>query len=165
MTDQYLGEIRLAGFNFAPQGWAVCNGQLLPINQNQALFSLLGTQYGGNGVTTFALPNLQARMALHQSASYPMGQLGGEVGHTLVLSELAAHTHPLSGTAASGSLSSPANAVQAATVKPGYGTTQDTPFAAAAVSQVGQSQPHENLSPYLVMNYVIALVGIFPSQN
>lgn len=164
MSDPYIGEIKVISFNFPPRGWAFCNGQLLPINQNQALFSILGTQYGGNGQTTFALPNLQGRIPVHQGQSYVVGQAGGEASHTLTLGEMPVHTHlPLAVTAATGA--SPAGTAWATAPLPAYGPSSDTAMNAAALANVGGSQPHENQAPYLVLNFVIALVGIFPSRN
>ena len=165
MGTPYLGEIRVVSFNFAPKGWALCNGQLLPINQNQAIFSLLGTTYGGNGQTNFALPNLQARIPMHNGAGFTQGQVGGESAHTLTLSELPSHTHLVTASSSTANQSTPGGYTPAATSKAAYGTQLDTPMLAGAVSQVGGSQPHDNMSPYLTLNFVIALQGIFPSRN
>ncbi|MCW2855300.1 MAG: phage Tail Collar domain protein [Marmoricola sp.] len=169
MSEPFIGEIRAASFGFPPKGWALCNGQVLPINQNQALFSLLGTQYGGDGRTTFALPNLQGQTPLHMGqdpagASYVIGQRGGEATHTLTVAELPAHTHPASA-AAAGTTGSPQGAVWAAGTKPAYAALPNTAMAPNALSSTGGSQPHENRQPYLVVNHIIALQGIFPSQN
>jgi microcystin-dependent protein len=165
MSDAFIGDIKLVAFNFAPKGWALCNGQLLPINQNQALFSLLGTQYGGNGQTNFALPNLQGRTPIHAGAGYTIGEMGGEVAHTLTISEMPAHTHVVQANGSIATQASPVNAVLAGAASPAYGSAFDTPMAPAAVSTTGGSQPHPNMPPYLTMNYVICLSGIFPSQN
>lgn len=173
MGTPYLGEIRQVSFNFAPRGWALCNGQLLPINQNQALFSILGTTYGGNGTTNFALPNLQGRAPVHfgtNQGSYSLGQVGGESAHTLTTAETPAHTHALNVVSGSGNAVSPGSTVTLAAVKEG------TPLYASAAPNAqltstslsafnGGSQAHPNLPPYLVINYVIALQGIFPSRN
>lgn len=166
MSDPYMGEIKLSSFNFPPQGWAFCNGQLLPINQNQVLFSILGTQYGGNGVTTFALPNLQGRMPIHQGLGYFVGQAGGETAHTLTPDEMPPHRHPAQArTEASSPGTSPANAVWAASSKPAFASGLDGTSATASVAFVGGSQPHENQAPYLVLNFIIALQGIYPSRS
>ena len=165
MATPFLGEIKIVGFNFAPKGWAFCNGQLLPINQNTALFSLLGTYYGGDGQTTFALPNLQGSMPVHVGNGFVQGQLGGQSQHTLVTAELPAHNHTAQGVAANAS--SPAatgNTWAVATQNP-YAAAGNTTMAPNAVSTVGGSQPHPNMPPYLALNFVIALQGIFPSRN
>ena len=164
--EPFLGEIRMAGFGFAPRGWALCNGQLLPIAQNQALFSILGTTYGGDGRTTFALPDLRSRLPIH-AGNFPLGTHNGEEGHVLSSAELPAHTHQaIANTDAnSATLTSPtgnrwANGGQAAYAAAGNGS-----MAPAAVGTTGNSQAHDNMSPYLVVNFIIALQGIFPSRN
>lgn len=168
MSDQYLGEMRWVAFNFPPKGWAFCNGQILAINQNQALFALLGTMYGGNGVTTFALPNLQGRVALHNGNGFTQGQVAGEPSHTLTLGEMASHTH------AALAVGSPGNAAAALNNYWAGSTIGDSMYSTAApdsamiggtVTVSGGSQPHNNMQPYLVLNLCIALVGIFPSRN
>ena len=169
MSEPFLGEIRIFGFNFAPRGWAFCNGQLLSISQNTALFSLLGTTYGGNGQTTFALPNLQSRAPVHfgQGAglsSYTLGQAAGEESVTLTSNQLAAHSHAVNATNGASDSNRPANRFPAsggAYAAAGDGTTMNPGVGAAA----GGSQPHSNLPPYLALNFCIALVGIFPSRN
>jgi microcystin-dependent protein len=171
MAEPFLSEIRIFSFGFAPKGWATCNGQLLPINQNQALFSLLGTTFGGNGQTNFSLPNLQGRVAFHFGASFSLGQVGGEETHTLTQQEMPTHLHAL----AAGSNASSAAAGQANPVgnylansgKTAFSTVQqpNSLMAPGTVSNVGGSQPHENRSPYLTLNFCIALQGIFPSRN
>ena len=172
MSEPFLSEIRIFSFNFAPKGWALCNGQLLPINQNQALFSLLGTTYGGNGQTNFALPNVQGRSQLHTGNGFTLGQAGGQSAHTVTISELPTHTHFLSANQAAGGAA--VNATQGNANTKYYANsgkqTWNTaaPNAAmhpSAVSNVGGSQPHNNMMPYLVLNFCIALQGIFPSQN
>ena len=171
MSTPFLSEIRLISFNFPPRGWTFANGQLLPINQNQALFSLLGTTYGGNGQTNFALPNLQARSATHfgtgGGGTYTLGQTGGEVAHTLTVSEMAAHTHSATVSTAGGThvpdTASLPGTNAAALYDPSV--TANTAMAAGVIGNAGGSQPHENLMPYLSMYFIIALQGIFPSQN
>jgi microcystin-dependent protein len=163
MGTPYLAEIRIVAFNFPPKGWAFCNGQLLPINQNQALFSLLGTTYGGNGQTTFALPNLQARSPIHWGAGFSLGQVGGETSHNVILSELPAHTHQAVGSSTPANVGDPTNNLWA-TGNAAYSTDFNSTMHAQSVTNVGGSQAHENMSPYLVLNFVIALQGIFPSH-
>jgi microcystin-dependent protein len=165
MPDAYLGDIKLVGFGFAPRGWALCNGQLLPVRQYTALFSLLGTTYGGDGQNTFALPNLQGRIPLHAGGQYGPGQQGGEAGHTLTTGEMPAHTHSVQGTAATGTLSTPTGALLAGSVQAAYGSKLDTEMNPLAVSSVGGSQPHPNMPPFLVVNFIICLSGIYPSRN
>ena len=172
MAEPFLAEIRIFSFSFAPKGWALCNGQLLPINQNQALFSLLGTMYGGNGQTNFALPDLRGRVPNHVGAGLTQGQMGGETAHTLTISELPLHTHGLNQNFAAGSaainatLGAPTGNFWANNGKAHYSTSP--PNAAmhpSAVSNVGGSQPHLNMQPFLALNFCIALQGLFPSQN
>ena len=172
MAEPFLAEIRIFSFNFAPKGWALCNGQFLPINQNQALFALLGTTYGGNGQTTFALPNLQGRVPNHVGSGLIQGQTGGEVAHTLNINELPQHTHGLNQNLAVGGANTnatqgtPAGNFWANTGKAHYSTSP--PNAAmhpSAVTSVGGSQAHINMQPFLALNFCIALQGIFPSQN
>lgn len=165
MATPYLSEIRIMSFNFAPKGWAECNGQLLPINQNQALFSLLGTTYGGNGQTTFALPNLQGRVPLHRGNGFTQGEIGGEQTHTVTLSEQPTHTHIAQGSAVDADTSIPtANflGVQSGVYETPSNTT---PLVPSTLTNAGGSQPHENMQPYLVLNFCIALQGVFPSRN
>lgn len=152
-------------FNFAPKGWAQCNGQFLPINQNQALFSLLGTMYGGNGQTTFALPDLRGRVAMHQGAAFTVGQAGGETAHTLTQSELPTHLHPVTAMTGAATTNAPADnrlAVGTSLYAPAANLVGLVP---SAVSSVGGSQAHENRQPYLALSFCIALNGIFPSQS
>jgi microcystin-dependent protein len=169
MAEPFLGEIKLISFSFPPKGWAFCNGQLLPINQNQALFSILGTTYGGDGRVNFALPNLQGRAAIHMGNGHILGELGGEQAHTLNASELPTHTHALMAASATASAVSPAGNVLADTRGSDgieqYRGSPDAVMSAAAVVPVGGGQAHANMQPYLVINFVIALQGIFPSQT
>jgi len=167
MAEPFLAEIRIFSFNFPPKGWAFCNGQLLPINQNQALFSILGTTYGGDGRTNFALPNLQGRAPVHTGNGIILGQAGGESAHTLNISEMPAHNHTPVGSSSAGSAGPGANlwATDNTGANP-YGTAAlNTTMNPASILPGGGSQPHENLSPYLVLNFCIALQGIFPSRN
>jgi microcystin-dependent protein len=166
VAEPFLSEIRIMSFQFAPKGWALCNGQILPINQNQALFSLLGTTYGGNGQTTFALPNLQARVPIHFGNGATLGESGGSATHTLQMSEMPAHTHEVKGAGGNATTNAPVGNLLASATSSIYLPPQNqTTLSQAAVSSVGGSQPHENMQPYLTVNFCIALVGIFPSQN
>ena len=172
MAEPFLSEIRIFSFNFAPKGWALCNGQLLPINQNQALFSLLGTTYGGNGQTNFALPNLRGRAPIHEGSGFTLGQAGGQSAHTVTMSEMPQHIHfqtsnmCIGGNTINAALGDPTNNYWANNGKAQYATnTLDNVMHPSAVTNVGGSQPHNNMQPYLVLNFCIALQGIFPSQN
>jgi len=162
MGEPFLAELRLMSFNFAPKGWAQCNGQLMPINQNQALFALLGTTYGGNGQTNFALPDLRGRAAMHFGTN-TMGSKFGEEAHTITQSEMAAHNHFVNCSTQNGN-SADINILAA--MSEAYTTPNDlTTLQPATVTNVGGSQPHTNVQPYLVLNWCIALIGIFPSRN
>ncbi|MEP6848648.1 MAG: tail fiber protein [Acidobacteriota bacterium] len=169
MSEAYIGEIRIFAFNFPPRGWALCNGQILAIAQNQALFSILGTTYGGNGIQNFALPNLQSRIPVNFGQStlgsfYNLGQVGGEENHTLLQSEMPLHNHiPIASTAAPDKPGAAGNfwAGNAAS----YAPTSNTTMLPNAIGFSGGSQPHPNIAPYLVLNFCIALVGLFPSRN
>ena len=168
MSDQYLSEIKIFSFNFAPTGWALCNGQLLPINQNQTLFSLLGTTYGGDGVTTFGLPNLQGRVAVHRGNGHALGGAAGEQTHTLLASELAAHSHVASASSLDGDQPTAMNNLLAgAATAQAYSSSVSnlTPLVASTLTSVGGAQAHENMQPYLVLNFCIALQGIVPTQS
>jgi microcystin-dependent protein len=172
VADPFVGEIRAFPFNFAPKGWAFCDGQILPISQNTALFSLLGTTYGGDGKSTFALPNLQgsAPIAFGQGPGlslYDLGGSGGEDTVTLLVSEIPAHNHPAGCNADAADSASPGGEVWApeAAGSNAYGGSGGTAMAPSALSVVGGSLPHNNLQPYLVLNYCIALQGIFPARS
>lgn len=172
MAEPFLSEIRIFSFNFPPKGWAFCNGQLLPINQNQALFSLLGTTYGGNGQTNFALPNLRGRASIHEGSGFTLGQAGGQSAHTVTMSEMPTHTHfqnsnmCIGGNNINATLGDPTSNYWANNGKAQYATnTLDQVMHPSAVTNVGGSQPHNNMQPYLVLNFCIALQGIFPSQT
>ena len=165
MSEPFLGEIKLISWNFPPKGWTFCNGQLLPINQNQALFSILGTTYGGDGRVNFALPNFQARLPVHVGNGFTLGERGGEVAHTLNISELPAHNHPAIGAATATGASPASNTWAPADGSLQYYPTPNTAMNPAAIGNIGGNQPHENEAPYLVLNFIIALQGIFPSQN
>ena len=173
MADPFMSEIRIFSFNFAPKGWALCNGQLLPINQNQALFSLLGTTYGGNGQTNFALPDLRSRVPFHFDGSgFVLGQVGGEENHTLTIAEIPTHTHTLTpalnalvGANNNATQLNPVGNFWANSGKAVYTTAAaNGAMGAATVSSTG-AQPHNNMSPFLTLNFCIALLGIFPSRN
>lgn len=166
MAEPFLSEIRIMSFVFAPKGWALCNGQLLPINQNQALFSLLGTTYGGNGQTNFALPNLQGRTPIHVGSGHTLGEQGGEQAHTLSIAELPTHTHVLSGTGNAGTVSTASGNVYARTLQATYGAPASLAgMNPAMVTNTGGSQAHLNMQPFLTLSFCIALQGIFPSPN
>lgn len=172
MAEPFLSELRIMSFNFPPKGWALCNGQLLPINQNQALFALLGTTYGGNGQTNFALPNLQGRTPIHTGMGHTLGEAGGSEAVTLNISQLPAHTHNLCGTNQDADVSTPVGG-QSVLARPANEETRiyhnaanpDATLAPNTIGATGGSQPHTNMQPYLVLNFCIALQGIFPSHN
>jgi microcystin-dependent protein len=169
MSNPFIGEIRMVGFNFAPQGWAFCSGQLMSIAQNNALFALVGTTYGGDGQNTFGLPDLRGRVPIHQGQSpgtsnYQIGQQGGTETVTLISSQLPAHTHPVA--AAAGGNDTNASSGMPASGGPNlYATGAGTPPAPMTVMPTGGNQPHENMAPYVAISFVICLFGIFPSQN
>ena len=168
-TEPYIGEINLVSFDFAPKGWALCNGQLLPINQNQALFSILGTTYGGNGQTNFALPNLQGRTGVGFSNAMPLGQAAGSSTENLTPGQLPNHTHAVNASADFANSNDPTGHVLGAKGRGGTNpfatATQMMPLNPNSIDPAGGNQAHNNMQPYLVMNYIIALVGIFPSRN
>lgn len=167
MSQPFLAEIKIISWNFAPKGWAFCNGQFLPINQNQALFSLLGTTFGGNGQTNFALPDFRGRIPIHQGQGFLLGQAAGQEFHTVISSEMPAHNHLLNASNLTDGTNTniPQNNFPANDPVNAYRTDSNTTFAPQSVSNVGGSQPHENRQPFLVLNFIIALIGIFPSRN
>jgi len=168
MTTPYLGEIKLASFQLVPKGWAVCNGQLLQINQNQALFSLLGTTYGGNGMTNFALPDLRGRMPVHAKYGVRLGEASGEFAHTLNVNEMPSHSHRAYASVAQASTADPNGALLARKGRltaDDFNGTPNTALVSTQVSNVGGSQPHDNTQPCLALNFIIALQGVFPTQT
>lgn len=168
MSEPFLSEIKIVSFNFAPKGWALCNGQLLPINQNQALFALLGTTYGGNGQTTFALPNLQGQVPIHEGDGHTLGERMGSTAVTVTVQQLPTHAHILNATTAQATTNAPTTSTLLATSSATAlyaGVSDLQPMAGNAVSGTGGSQAHTNMMPYLTLNFIIALQGIFPSQN
>src|SRR5688572_15518830 len=165
MAEPFMGEIKIVGFGFPPKGWAECNGQFLPINQNQALFSLLGTMYGGNGQTTFALPDFRGRTGIHVGSGFIQGQAGGQEFHTLTQSEMPAHNHFVQATSSSGNSNIPLGNLLAEVNAGMYATTPNTTLHPSSITNTGGSQPHENRQPFLVLNFIIALQGVFPSRN
>lgn len=162
--EPFLGEVRAVSFNFAPKGWALCNGQIMQISQNQALFSILGTTYGGNGQTTFALPNLQGRVPLHVGQGIALGQSAGQQAVTLTSTQIS-HSHAVAANATPNSFTASGNFPASASSGSLYGPTIDTNMSPQIISLGGGSQPHNNMQPYLVVNYVIAIQGIFPTRN
>jgi microcystin-dependent protein len=167
MAEPFLSEIRMMAFNYAPttQGWALCNGQFLPINQNQALFSLLGTTFGGNGQTTFALPDLRGQTPIHVGQGHTLGQKGGEQSHTLTTSEMPQHTHLVNASPTNGNSVQVSNNVLASALNVYRAPDQFTTLNAQTVTNNGGSQAHNNMQPYLTITFAIALQGIFPSPN
>jgi microcystin-dependent protein len=165
MSEPFLSEMKIVSFNFAPKGWALCNGQLLAISQNQALFSLLGTTYGGDGRVNFALPNLQGRIPIHFGNGHNLGEVGGEESHTLTSQEMSAHIHVISASNATPNQGTPSGNMWAGNSGAYSSASPDSSMNPASINNVGGNQPHTNIQPYLVLNFIIALVGIFPSQN
>jgi len=166
MAEPFLSEIRIMSFIFPPKGWALCNGQFLPINQNQALFSLLGTTYGGDGRVNFALPDLRGRVPIHMGSGHTLGERGGEQAHTLSISELPEHTHVLNGTNVNATLDAATSNLIATTSINSYGgPTALQAMNAGTIGPVGGSQAHLNMQPFLTLSFCIALQGIFPSQT
>jgi microcystin-dependent protein len=167
MGQPFVGECRLVGFNFAPVGWQTCQGQTLSISDNNALYTLIGTTYGGNGQTTFVLPNLQGRVPLHQGPSFVVGQYGGSETVALTTQQLPSHNHPLSGSSINGVSNNIQGTVLAASATPVYVANPNPgeTMGASAVTNLGGSQPHDNLQPYLALNWIISLFGVFPSRG
>lgn len=166
MSEPFLGELKMISWNFPQKGWAMCNGGTLPINSNQALFSLLGTSYGGDGRTTFGLPDLRGRVPIHQGGGFTLGEVLGEEAHTLIQSEMPDHTHLLLANNATAAQAAFAGAVLASsnnTYTPVDGAL--TTLRPGTITNIGGSQAHTNMQPYLVINWMIALQGIFPSQT
>lgn len=165
MSAPYIGQITLVGFAFSPRGWALCNGQTMPINQNQALFSILGTTFGGNGVSTFQLPNFQGNVPVHVGPGFVLGSTAGEANHTLQIAEMPAHTHVPAANQSQPNAGPPTNAFWCAESGSAYSGSSSGQLIAQAIGNNGSSQPHNNMQPYLVVNFIIALVGVYPSRN
>lgn len=167
MAEPFLSELRLMSFAFAPKGWALCNGQMLPINQNQALFSLLGTTYGGDGRVNFALPDLRGRVGIHAGAGHTLGERAGEVAHTVNLQEMPTHVHRVLGTTAAAATAAGSSTDLLAATPDAYRATATDLVALepTSVANTGGSQAHQNMQPYVTLSWCIALQGIFPSQT
>ena len=168
MAEPFLSEIRIMSFVFAPKGWALCNGQLLPINQNQPLFALLGTTFGGDGRVNFALPDVRGRTPIHVGQGHTLGEKGGEQAHTLSIAEIPTHTHVLNGTSVTATANIPTSSLVLAVSTPQSIYTAATNLQAmnpGSVPNVGGSQAHLNMQPFLTLSFCIALQGIFPSPN
>jgi microcystin-dependent protein len=165
VSNPFLSEIRLMSFVFAPKGWALCNGQLLPINQNQPLFSLLGTTYGGDGRVNFALPDLRSRVPIHMGSGHTLGERGGEQAHTLSISEIPTHVHTAFGTTDNATAAPPTANLLATAANLYTGAANFTSLDPSTISNAGGSQAHLNMQPFLTLSFCIALQGIFPSQN
>jgi microcystin-dependent protein len=167
MALSFIGEIRMFGGNFAPVGWAFCNGQLLSISEYEALFTLIGTTYGGDGQTNFALPNLESRVPMHQGNGFVLGEQAGEESVTLLTTQIPAHAHQGAGTSNSGTATDPTGGVWASTPQLPYGALAEpeATMAASEVSATGGSQPHDNMLPFLVVSFIISLFGSFPTQG
>ncbi|GED68181.1 tail Collar domain-containing protein [Brevibacillus reuszeri] len=165
MSEPFVGELRLFPINYAPRGWAFCDGQILQINQNQALYSLLGTTYGGDGRTTFALPDLRGKVPVHVSTSIPYGTSAGEASHTLTINEIPQHTHQVVASSANATATNPAGNTWAQVAEPYAQANSLTQMNPAAIGTAGGSQAHNNMQPYLAMHFCIAVQGIYPSRN
>jgi microcystin-dependent protein len=165
MAEPFLSEIRIMSFVFAPKGWSLCNGQQLPINQNQALFSLLGTTFGGNGQTTFALPDLRGQTPIHVGSGHTLGEKGGSQSVTLSIAQIPTHVHVAQASTTAANQPSAANALLAKALNLYAGPTSLTTISPTTITSVGGSQAHLNMQPYLTLSFCIALQGIFPSQN
>ena len=170
MSEPFLAEVRLVGFNFAPRGWAFCDGQILPINQNQSLYSLLGTNYGGDGRTSFALPDLRGRTPIHVGDGHRLAQKSGAETVTLTAAEIAAHTHTVKASSTAANQGNPSGRIMAA-ADPGFNhfrppeAASTTALRSGTVTNAGGGQAHNNMQPYLAVNFCIALRGLFPSRN
>lgn len=165
MSTPYIGEIRMFGGNFAPVGWLLCQGQLVSISEYDTLFNLIGTTYGGDGVNTFALPNLQSRIPIHQASGYPLGMMGGVEQVTLSQSQLPVHTHSAASNTQSAGQTSPANNFWGTSSISSYSDQASTAtMSPASLTPAGGSQPHDNMPPFLVINFIISLFGVYPSQ-
>ncbi|MFO1304130.1 MAG: tail fiber protein [Burkholderiales bacterium] len=165
MAEPFLAEVRMMSFVFAPKGWALCDGQLLPINQNQALFSLLGTTFGGDGRVNFGLPDLRGRVPIHVGSGHVLGERGGEQGHTLSIAEMPTHTHFLNGSSTPAETNVPAGAYLAQANNAYAPPTDLVALSPTSIANVGGSQAHLNMQPFLTISFCIALQGIFPSQT
>jgi len=167
MAQPYVGEIRMFAGNFAPAGWMFCEGQLLPISENETLYQLLGTTYGGDGESTFALPDLRGRIPIHQGNGFILAETGGAEEITLTVNQIPAHSHALLGSTTNGSQVNPSNAVLASStvITPYAVETPGSNMAANAIGPVGGSQPHNNFAPYLCVDFIISLFGLFPSPT
>ena len=165
MAEPFLSEVRMMSFVFAPKGWALCNGQLLPINQNQALFSLLGTTFGGDGRVNFALPDLRGRTPIHVGSGHTLGERGGEQAHTLSISELPTHTHVFNASQGNANVPVPTNNMFGTSNNMYAGASNLVAINAGTITNAGGSQAHLNMQPFLTLSFCIALQGIFPSQN
>jgi microcystin-dependent protein len=165
VSEPFLSEIKIMSFNFPPKGWALCNGQLLPINQNQALFALLGTTYGGNGQTNFALPDLRGRVPIHMGSGHTLGETAGAEAVTVNIQQLPTHLHTFSGSSANANIPTSGNSVFGTSNNMYAAATNLVPLRSDTVTSIGGNQAHTNMEPYLVLNFCIALQGIFPSRN
>jgi microcystin-dependent protein len=167
MSTAFVGEIRIFGGNYAPFGWAFCDGRLIPISENQALYSLIGTTFGGDGINTFALPDLRGRLPMHTGSEFPLGEAAGDESVELTTGQLPSHQHPPAAVSGPGNTGSPQGAVWAAAGAGSYyGTGNvDSPMNAGAVQATGSGQPHDNLSPFQVVTFIIALDGVYPSRS
>lgn len=165
MSEPFLAEVRIVGFNFAPRGWAFCDGQILPINQNQSLYSLLGTTYGGDGRTSFALPDLRGRVPIHVGNGHREGQKSGEETHTLAANEMPNHDHVAQASNSAGNTPIPAANLLARANNLYRPASRLTQLRSGTVTNVGGGQAHENMMPYIALNFCIALQGLFPSRN
>ncbi len=167
MPEPFVGEIRMFGGNFAPAGWAFCDGQLIPISENDVLFTIIGTTYGGDGQETFALPNLQSRVPMHQGNGFVIGEAAGTESVTLTTQQIPLHTHPMVATTTGGTSTTPTNNIlaQSPSIKMYSVAAPNTTLAATTITPEGGSQPHENMQPFLVISFIISLFGRFPSPQ